>query len=42
VASVAIERVEKAFGPTKVIHGVDVGIEDGECCVAGMTGAVKE
>jgi multiple sugar transport system ATP-binding protein len=42
VATVAIERVEKAFGPTKVIHGVDVGIEDGEFCVlVGPSGCGK-
>jgi multiple sugar transport system ATP-binding protein len=42
VASVAIERVEKAFGSTKVIHGVDVGIEDGEFCVlVGPSGCGK-
>jgi multiple sugar transport system ATP-binding protein len=42
VASVAIERVEKAYGSTKVIHGVDVGIEDGEFCVlVGPSGCGK-
>jgi multiple sugar transport system ATP-binding protein len=42
VASVAIERVEKAYGPTRVIHGVDVGIEDGEFCVlVGPSGCGK-
>jgi multiple sugar transport system ATP-binding protein len=42
VASVGIERVEKAYGPTKVIHGVDVGIEDGEFCVlVGPSGCGK-
>jgi multiple sugar transport system ATP-binding protein len=42
VASVAIERVEKAFGQTKVIRGVDVGIEDGEFCVlVGPSGCGK-
>ncbi len=42
MASVAIERVEKAFGSTKVIHGVDVGIEDGEFCVlVGPSGCGK-
>jgi multiple sugar transport system ATP-binding protein len=42
VASVAIERVEKAFGQTKVIHGVDVGIDDGEFCVlVGPSGCGK-
>jgi multiple sugar transport system ATP-binding protein len=42
VAAVAIERVEKAYGPTKVIHGVDVRIEDGEFCVlVGPSGCGK-
>ncbi len=42
MASVSIERVEKAFGSTKVIHGVDVGIEDGEFCVlVGPSGCGK-
>jgi multiple sugar transport system ATP-binding protein len=42
VASVSIERVEKSFGATKVIHGVDVGIEDGEFCVlVGPSGCGK-
>jgi multiple sugar transport system ATP-binding protein len=42
VASVAIERVEKAFGQTKVIHGVDVAIDDGEFCVlVGPSGCGK-
>ena len=42
MASVAIERVEKAFGQTKVIRGVDVGIDDGEFCVlVGPSGCGK-
>ena len=42
MASVTIERVEKAFGATKVLHGVDVGIEDGEFCVlVGPSGCGK-
>ncbi len=42
MAAVAIERVEKAFGQTKVIHGVDVAIEDGEFCVlVGPSGCGK-
>jgi multiple sugar transport system ATP-binding protein len=42
VASVSIERVEKAFGPTKVIRGVDVRIDDGEFCVlVGPSGCGK-
>jgi multiple sugar transport system ATP-binding protein len=39
---VSIERVEKSFGATKVIQGVDVGIEDGEFCVlVGPSGCGK-
>ena len=42
MASVAIERVEKAFGQTKVIRGVDVSIDDGEFCVlVGPSGCGK-
>jgi multiple sugar transport system ATP-binding protein len=42
VASVSIEGVEKSFGATKVIHGVDVGIVDGEFCVlVGPSGCGK-
>jgi multiple sugar transport system ATP-binding protein len=42
VASVSIEGVEKSFGATKVIHGVDVGIHDGEFCVlVGPSGCGK-
>ena len=42
MAAVAIERVEKAYGPTRVIHGVDVGIDDGEFCVlVGPSGCGK-
>jgi len=42
VASVSIEQVHKAFGSTKVIHGVDVEIEDGEFCVlVGPSGCGK-
>ncbi|HYF58242.1 MAG TPA: sn-glycerol-3-phosphate ABC transporter ATP-binding protein UgpC [Burkholderiaceae bacterium] len=42
MASVAIEGVQKSYGPTRVIHGVDVGIEDGEFCVlVGPSGCGK-
>ena len=42
MASVSIEQVHKAFGSTKVIHGVDVEIEDGEFCVlVGPSGCGK-
>jgi ABC-type sugar transport system ATPase subunit len=30
MASVSFERVEKAYGTTKVIHGVGFDIHDGE------------
>jgi ABC-type sugar transport system ATPase subunit len=33
LAAVAIDRVHKSFGATRVIHGVDVDIQDGEFCV---------
>jgi len=42
VATVAIENVQKNFGSTQVIHGVDVAIEDGEFCVlVGPSGCGK-
>ena len=42
MASVEISRVTKAFGATKVIHGVDVAIEDGEFVVlVGPSGCGK-
>src|ERR1043165_442492 len=42
VASVGIHDVKKAFGPTHVIHGVDVGIADGEFVVlVGPSGCGK-
>jgi multiple sugar transport system ATP-binding protein len=42
VATVEIEQVHKAFGSTKVIHGVDIHIEDGEFCVlVGPSGCGK-
>jgi multiple sugar transport system ATP-binding protein len=42
LASVSIEGVQKAFGSTRVIHGVDIAIEDGEFCVlVGPSGCGK-
>jgi multiple sugar transport system ATP-binding protein len=42
LASVSIEGVRKAFGSTKVIHGVDISITDGEFCVlVGPSGCGK-
>src|SRR5690606_23478243 len=42
LASVSIEGVRKAFGATRVIHGVDIAIEDGEFCVlVGPSGCGK-
>jgi multiple sugar transport system ATP-binding protein len=42
MASVAIRDVRKAFGATSVIHGVDVGIADGEFVVlVGPSGCGK-
>src|SRR2546428_1927578 len=33
MASVTLSAVRKSFGSTEVVHGVDVGVEDGEFCV---------
>ena len=42
MASVAIRDVKKAFGPTSVIHGVDISIRDGEFVVlVGPSGCGK-
>ncbi len=42
MASVALRQVRKSFGPTEVVRGVDVGIEDGEFCVlVGPSGCGK-
>jgi multiple sugar transport system ATP-binding protein len=42
MAAVELRDVRKAFGATEVLHGVDVGIEDGEFCVlVGPSGCGK-
>jgi multiple sugar transport system ATP-binding protein len=42
MASVSIEKVEKAYGSHKVVHGIDIHIEDGEFCVlVGPSGCGK-
>jgi multiple sugar transport system ATP-binding protein len=42
MAAVALRGVRKAFGSTKVVHGVEFGIEDGEFCVlVGPSGCGK-
>ncbi len=42
MASVSIEKVEKAYGSNKVVHGIDVAISDGEFCVlVGPSGCGK-
>jgi multiple sugar transport system ATP-binding protein len=42
MASVTIRGVEKSYGDTKVIHGIDVDIYDGEFCVlVGPSGCGK-
>ena len=42
MASVAIHNITKAFGATEVIHGVDIGIGDGEFVVlVGPSGCGK-
>ncbi len=42
MATVTISKVEKFYGSTKVVHGVDVDIEDGEFCVlVGPSGCGK-
>ena len=33
MTGVTLEGVVKRYGETQVIHGVDLGIEDGEFCV---------
>jgi multiple sugar transport system ATP-binding protein len=42
MASVTVSGVHKAYGETKVIHGIDVSVEDGEFCVlVGPSGCGK-
>lgn len=42
MATVTLENVKKSFGPTDVIHGIDVNIEDGEFIViVGPSGCGK-
>jgi multiple sugar transport system ATP-binding protein len=42
MASVSIEKVQKAYGSNKVVHGIDVEIVDGEFCVlVGPSGCGK-
>jgi multiple sugar transport system ATP-binding protein len=42
MASVTLSGVCKSFGSTEVVHGVDVGVEDGEFCVlVGPSGCGK-
>jgi lactose/L-arabinose transport system ATP-binding protein len=42
MTGVTLNRVVKQFGDVKVIHGVDLGIEDGEFCVfVGPSGCGK-
>jgi multiple sugar transport system ATP-binding protein len=42
MASVEVSKVFKAYGATKVIHGIDVSVNDGEFCVlVGPSGCGK-
>ncbi|MEO1024974.1 MAG: sn-glycerol-3-phosphate ABC transporter ATP-binding protein UgpC [Pseudomonadota bacterium] len=42
MATVTLEHVKKSFGPTDVIHGIDIEIEDGEFIViVGPSGCGK-
>src|SRR6266705_520943 len=42
MASVTLSGVRKSFGSTEVVHGVDIGVEDGEFCVlVGPSGCGK-
>jgi multiple sugar transport system ATP-binding protein len=42
MAAVALRGVRKSFGSTAVVHGIDLGIEDGEFCVlVGPSGCGK-
>jgi len=42
MASVTLTQVHKSFGATRVVHGIDIDIEDGEFCVlVGPSGCGK-
>ena len=42
MASVTLSGVRKSFGSTEVVHGVDIGVDDGEFCVlVGPSGCGK-
>jgi multiple sugar transport system ATP-binding protein len=42
MASVTLSGVRKSFGTTEVVHGVDIGIDEGEFCVlVGPSGCGK-
>jgi multiple sugar transport system ATP-binding protein len=42
MAAVALRGVHKSFGSTAVVHGIDLGIQDGEFCVlVGPSGCGK-
>jgi multiple sugar transport system ATP-binding protein len=42
MASVTLSGVRKSFGSAEVVHGVDIGVEDGEFCVlVGPSGCGK-
>src|SRR5262245_27877695 len=42
MAAVELRGVHKSFGSTAVVHGVDLGIQDGEFCVlVGPSGCGK-
>jgi lactose/L-arabinose transport system ATP-binding protein len=42
MSAIALKQVRKSYGATKVIHGIDLGIEEGEFCVfVGPSGCGK-
>jgi lactose/L-arabinose transport system ATP-binding protein len=42
MSAIALKQVRKTYGATKVIHGIDLGIEEGEFCVfVGPSGCGK-
>src|SRR5262245_44723214 len=42
MAAVGLKGVHKSFGSTAVVHGIDLGIQDGEFCVlVGPSGCGK-